>query len=106
MTATADLWAIGYGDMQRADEIREEIVRLGWDTHYLNLLDVVVVVRRGDGSFTFDRKPFPAVASILGCTAVGFLAGLDGGRAAPWRGGRRAGGRRGHRRCAHLGRDQ
>ena len=51
MTATADLWAIGYDDMQRADEIREEIVRLGWDTHYLNLLDVVVVVRRGDGYF-------------------------------------------------------
>ena len=51
MTATADLWAIGYNDMHRADEIREEIVRLGWDTHYLILLDVAVVVRRSDGIF-------------------------------------------------------
>jgi uncharacterized membrane protein len=76
MTTTADLCAIGYDDMQRAGEIREEIVRLGWDKHYLILLDVVVVVRRADGSFTLDRKPFPAVAHILGCTAVGFLAGL------------------------------
>jgi uncharacterized membrane protein len=33
-------------------------------------------VRHPDGSFTLDRKPFPGVANILGCTAVGFLAGL------------------------------
>jgi uncharacterized membrane protein len=76
MTTTADLWAIGYDDMERADEIREEIVRLGWDKHYLILLDVAVVVRRGDGSFTFDRKPFPAFANFWGGTVLGFLAGL------------------------------
>ena len=76
MTATADLWAIGYDDIERADEIREEIVRLGWDAHYLILLDVAVVVRRSDGSLTFDRKPFSALANILGGTVLGFLAGL------------------------------
>jgi len=49
---------------------------LGWEAHYLNLLDVAVVVRHPDGSFTCNREPFQAVTNILGCTAVGFLAGL------------------------------
>ena len=35
-----------------------------------------MVVQQPDGSFTFDRKPFPGIANILGCSAVGFLAGL------------------------------
>jgi uncharacterized membrane protein len=80
MTDTAHLWAIGYDNMEQADQVRDQISSLGWDTgkagQYLILLDIAVVVRHPDGSFTFDRKPFPAVANILGCTAVGFLAGL------------------------------
>jgi uncharacterized membrane protein len=76
MTTTAHLWAIGYDRMGRADEVREEIERLGWIQHYLLLDDVAVVVRHPDGSFTFNREKFPAVANVLGCTAVGFLAGL------------------------------
>jgi uncharacterized membrane protein len=76
MTKSEHLWAIGYDDMGRAEQVRDEIIRLGWDTHYLNLLDVAAVVRHPDGSFTCNREPFPAVANILGCTAVGFLAGL------------------------------
>jgi uncharacterized membrane protein len=71
MTAAAHLWAVGFDDTQRADQVREEITRLGWDEHYLCLLDVAVVVRHSDGSFTVDREPFPAVAYILGCSAVG-----------------------------------
>ena len=71
-----NLWAIGYDDMERAGQVKEEITRLGWDEHYLILSDVAVVVRRPDGSFTVDREPFPAVRNILGCTAVGFIAGL------------------------------
>ena len=31
MTTAAHLWAIGYDDMGRADQVREEITRLGWD---------------------------------------------------------------------------
>jgi hypothetical protein len=66
--------------MERADQVRDEITRLGWDSgqagKYLILLDIAVVVRHPDGSFTFDRKPFPGAANILTCTAVGFLAGL------------------------------
>lgn len=76
MATSGHLWALGYDDMGRADQVREEIVRLGWDKHYLLLTDVAVVVRHPDGSFMFDRKPFPAAANILGCTAVGFIAGL------------------------------
>jgi len=76
MTTSGNLWAIGYDDIERADQVRNEITKLGWDTHYLLLDDVAVVVRHPDGSFTFDREPFPAVRNILGCTAVGFLAGL------------------------------
>src|SRR5262249_62276009 len=56
--------------------VRREITGLGWDEPYLLLEDVAVVVRHPDGSFTVDREPFPAVANILGCTAVGFIAGL------------------------------
>jgi uncharacterized membrane protein len=76
MTQSEHLWAIGYDDMGRAEQVHEEIIRLGWNTHYLNLLDIAVVVRHPDGSFTCNREPFPAVANLLGCTAVGFLAGL------------------------------
>jgi uncharacterized membrane protein len=75
MTA-ARLWAIGYEEMQRADQVRREIVRLGWEQHFLELLDVAVVIRHPDGSFTFDRKPFKAAANILGCSATGLLMGL------------------------------
>src|SRR5262250_653698 len=76
MTQSEHLWAIGYDDMERAEQVRDEIIRLGWDTHYLALLDVAVVVRHPDGSFTCNRERFPTVANLLGCTAVGFLAGL------------------------------
>ena len=80
MTTGAHLWAIGYDDMARADQVREEITNLGWGSgragKYLYLDDVAVVVRHSDGSFTFDRQSFPGGANVLACTAVGFLAGL------------------------------
>jgi uncharacterized membrane protein len=80
MTAAAHLWAIGYDEMERAHRVRDEITRIGWGEgkagKALLLLDTAVVVRHPDGSFTLDHKPFPTVANIVGCTAVGFLAGL------------------------------
>jgi uncharacterized membrane protein len=76
MTKSGNLWAIGYDDMGRANQIRDEIINLGWDKHYLLLNDVAVVVRHPDGSFTLNREKFPAAANILGCSVVGFLAGL------------------------------
>src|SRR5436853_7459792 len=76
MKSTEHLWAVGYDDMERADHVREEIVRLGWVENRLILEDVAVVVRHLDGSFTLDRERFPAAHTLLGCSAVGFLAGL------------------------------
>jgi uncharacterized membrane protein len=80
MTTAAHLWAIGYDDMVRADRVRDQIAELGWGAgkagKYLVLADIAVVVRHPDGSFTFDRRPFSGLASVLACTGVGFLAGL------------------------------
>jgi uncharacterized membrane protein len=80
MSKDGHLWAIGYDDVARADQVRDEIAKLGWDTgqagKYLILLDLAVVVRHPDGSFTLNREKFPGVTNILGCTGVGFLAGL------------------------------
>src|SRR5262245_22244896 len=80
MATSAHLWAVGYDDVGRAGQVRDEIARLGWEGghggKYLILLDLAVVVRHPDGSFQLDREPFPGVANVLACTAAGFLAGL------------------------------
>ena len=76
MTRSQHLWAVGYDDMKRANDVRDEIVRLGWVENRLLLEDVAVVVRNLDGTFTLERERFPAAPNLLGCSAVGFLAGL------------------------------
>src|SRR5438552_2968702 len=76
MTTSKHLWAVGYDDMERANHVREEIIRLGWVENRLILEDVAVVVRHLDGSFTINRERFPAASNIVGWSAVGFLAGL------------------------------
>src|SRR5262249_28129473 len=84
MMKSGHLWAIGYDDVERANQVRREIVSLGWDKNYLLLEDVAAVVWDSDGSFTPHPERVPAAAHILGFTAVGFLAGLVLG--APWAG--------------------
>ena len=76
MTKTEHLWAVGYDDVGRAHQVRDEISRLGWNRNRLLLEDVAVVVRHRDGSFALDRERFPTTSNILGASAVGFLAGL------------------------------
>ena len=76
MTKPGNLWEIGYDDMGRANQVCDEIISLGWHKHYLILDDVAVVVRHPDGSFTLNREAFPAASNVLGCSVVGFLAGL------------------------------
>ena len=77
MSTASHLWAIGYDDMSRAEQVRDEIAKLGWETgqagKYLILLDLAVVVRHPNGSFTLDRKPMAGLANILACTGAGFL---------------------------------
>src|SRR5438309_11192834 len=76
MATLRHLWAVGYDDMKRASEVRDEIARLGWTRNSLILEDVAVAVRHPDGSFTLERESFPAASNVLGWSAVGFLAGL------------------------------
>jgi uncharacterized membrane protein len=80
MKTDTHLWAIGFDDTERADQVRDEIIELGWGAgkagKYLILDDIAVVVRHPDGSFTFDRKSFPGIANIVASTGAGFLAGL------------------------------
>ena len=80
MSESGHLWAVGYNDMERADQVRDEIANLGWGSgraaKYLILSDIAVVVRHADGSFMLDRMRFPGVANILACTGAGLLAGL------------------------------
>src|SRR5215470_18913848 len=70
------LWAVAYDDMDGANRVRDEIVRLGWDKNRLILNDVAVVVRHPNGSFTLDQERFPSAANVLGASAVGFIAGM------------------------------
>jgi len=39
MTKSGHLWAVGYDDMGRADQVRDEIINLGWNKQYLELDD-------------------------------------------------------------------
>jgi uncharacterized membrane protein len=75
MTQNAHLWAVGYDEMDRAEEVRAEIARLA-EKHCLILLDSAVGVRFPDGSITLDGEPFVVTANIRGRTLVSFLTGL------------------------------
>jgi uncharacterized membrane protein len=76
MTNSGHLWAVGYDDVARANQLRDEIMNLGRNKHSLTLADVAVVVRHPDGSFTIDRESLPAGPNILAASLVGLLAGL------------------------------
>ena len=76
MSKCGHLWAIGFDDMGRAAQVRDEITSLGWVKHDLILLDMAVAVCYPDGSFTLNGEPFPVVTNIFGCTAACFLACL------------------------------
>jgi uncharacterized membrane protein len=83
MTKSGHLWAVGYDDTGRANQVRDEIIRLGWEEHSLLLDDIAVVVRHAEGSFTVEREAFPATSNIVGMSVVGFLAGLVVGAPVP-----------------------
>jgi uncharacterized membrane protein len=76
MMRCANLWAVGFDEVERAAKLRDEIAWLGWDKRYLNLLDVAVAVRYPDGSLTLNGEPFPMVTSVVGRPPASFLAGL------------------------------
>jgi uncharacterized membrane protein len=75
MSGRGHLWAVGYDDMARAEQIRGTIIGLG-EQRCLVLLDTAVVVRYPDGSVTLDGEPFVAATNFSGRTFASFLAGL------------------------------
>jgi uncharacterized membrane protein len=75
MTTVAHLWAIGYDDMGRAEQVRAEIARLG-EKHCLILHATAVAVRYADGCVTLDGEPFVAATNFRRHTFARFLAGL------------------------------
>jgi uncharacterized membrane protein len=75
MTTTGHLWAIGYDDMDRAAQVRDEIVRLG-ESRSLILLDTAVAVRHPDASATLNGVAFVNATNIRRNSVAGFLAGL------------------------------
>jgi len=76
MTAAAHLWAVGFDDMERADQVRSAITTLG-ERHCLVLLDTAVAVRYRDGSLTLNGEPFVAAINLSRHTFASFLAGLS-----------------------------
>jgi len=75
MTNGGNLWAIGYDDMERAEQVRAEVARLG-DWHRLILLDTAVAVRYPDGSVTLDGEPFVVATNSRRRTFASFFAAL------------------------------
>ena len=56
MNDAGHLWAVGFDDVSRAEQVRGEIIKLA-ERHSLILLDWTVAVRALDGSFTVDGEP-------------------------------------------------
>jgi uncharacterized membrane protein len=69
------LWAIGYDAIDRAEQVRAEVARLG-ARHSLILCDTAVVVRYLDGSITLNGEPLVSFPAFGGHTWASFLAGL------------------------------
>ena len=76
MTTCGHLWAVGFDDVGRAAQVRDEVARLGSEKHDLVLVDSAVAVRYADGSFTLNGEPFPVVIKIHSGTLAHLLASL------------------------------
>jgi uncharacterized membrane protein len=72
----AHLWAIAYDDPGQAERTRAEVTALAGAEQYLLLLDVAILTRTTDGSYTLNREPFPLTSNVLAGGTLGFLAGL------------------------------
>src|SRR5258706_12744931 len=72
----AHLWAIGYDDPGQAERARAEVTSLAGPGQYLLLLDVAILARAVDGSYTLNRAPFPLTSNVLAGGTLGFLVGL------------------------------
>ena len=72
----ARLWAIGYDDAVQTERTRAQVTALAGAGQHLLLLDVAILTRTTDGSYTLNREPFPLTSNIFAGRTLGFLAGL------------------------------
>jgi len=75
MTDVGHLWAVGYDDVRRAEQMRDEIRRLS-ERHCLVLRDTAVAVHYADGTFTLDGEPFVLAGKVRGRGLAKLLASL------------------------------
>src|SRR5262245_59619374 len=75
MTDVGHLWAVGFDDIRRAEQVRDEITRLSV-THCLVVRGSAVSVRYADGSFTVDGEPYVPAADIRGRGLASLLVRL------------------------------
>jgi uncharacterized membrane protein len=76
MSEAGHLWVIGCDDLEEAERLRAEILKLG-ESHCLILLDTAVVVRYPDGRLTINGEPYIASIKVSGHGLAGFFAGLS-----------------------------
>jgi uncharacterized membrane protein len=72
----AHLWAIAYDDPHQAEHARMEVTALAGAGQHLLLLDIAILTRTRDGSYTLNREPFPLTGNVLAGGTLGFLAGV------------------------------
>jgi uncharacterized membrane protein len=75
MTRASHLWALGFDAVERAEQVRAEITRLGAQG-CLVLLHTAVAARYADGCTTLDGERLVATPKLGGHTLASFLAGL------------------------------
>jgi uncharacterized membrane protein len=75
MALAAHLWAIGYDNIERAAEVRDEVNRLGAE-HRLILMDAAVVVRYADGTVTLNAEPVYVASDVREGRLASLLAGV------------------------------
>ncbi len=72
----AHFWAIAYDTPGQAQQARAQVTTLAGAGQSLLLLDVAILARGTDGSYTINREPFPLTSNILAGGTLGFLAGI------------------------------
>jgi uncharacterized membrane protein len=75
MTKRGRLWAVGYDQMERAAQVREEIIKLGAQ-HGLVVLDTAVAVCYPDGIVTLDGERFVCNIKSRAHTFASFIAAI------------------------------
>ena len=69
------LWAVGFDDVARADQVRADLLDLEASKLFL-IEDLVVVVRQPDGTLQLRHGIHPNAEAIARGSIVGFVVGL------------------------------